>query len=102
MERNFFFNFVVGGLLIATSGFLSDTHSTYFAGLLYGSLPLGAFYLYWYSLKNKNPVDFIHGSVLGGIVWVLMVAILYLNIEKPIPMIGIASFIYGLFLLSNL
>ena len=100
--NNFLVNFIVGGLLIATSGLLSDIHSTYFAGLLYGSLPLGAFYLYWYSLKNKNPIDFIHGSVLGGIVWVLMVAMLYLNIEKPVPMIGIASLLYVVSLLSNL
>jgi hypothetical protein len=100
--NNFLLNFLVGGLLIASSGYLSDTHSTYYAGLMYGSLPLGAFYLYWYSLKNKNPLDFINGSILGGIVWVIMVAMLHLNTKKPVSMIGIASIIYGVFLLSNL
>lgn len=105
-DTDFIYNFVAGGLLIAISGYISKFHSSYASGLLYGSLPLGAYYLYLYSIYNdnnqrnlKNHVDkgleFIHGSVIGGILWVIMVAMLYLNIHNPIAMVFISSIIYA-------
>jgi len=93
--KEFLFNFISGGLLIASCGYISKYFSSYLSGLVYGSLPLGAFYLYLYSdyLKN-NKMNFIHGSVIGGIIWVVMVSLLYFNTKNPYLMVFIASIIY--------
>ena len=68
---------------------------------------LNAYYLYLYSIYNggteKNlttdldkGVDFVNGSVIGGILWVIMLAMLYLNLSNPITIVFIASVIYSL------
>jgi len=109
-DSDFIYNFIAGGLLIAVAGHISKFYSSYASGLLYGSLPLGAYYLYLYSIYNennqrnlKNDVDkgleFINGSVVGGILWVVMVAMLYLNIHNPIAMVFISSIIYAFIIL---
>lgn len=112
-DSDFIYNFIAGGLLIAVSGHISKFYSSYASGLLYGSLPLGAYYLYLYSIYNennqrnlKNDVDnglgFINGSVVGGILWVIMVAMLYLNIHNPIAMVVISSIIYAFIILLQI
>ena len=103
----FIYNFIAGWLLIAISGYISKFYSSYLSGLLYGSLPFGAYYLYLYSIYNGGTnkdfksdldkgVDFVNGSVIGGILWVIMLMLLYLNLHNPITIVFIASFIYAL------
>lgn len=107
VDTDFIYNFIAGGLLIAVSGYISKYYSSYISGLIYGSLPFGAYYLYLYSIYNggteKNlttdldkGVDFVNGSVIGGILWVIMLAMLYLNLSNPITIVFIASVIYSL------
>jgi hypothetical protein len=106
-DTDFIYNFIAGGLLIAISGYISKFYSSYLSGLLYGSLPFGAYYLYLYSIYNGGTnkdfksdldkgVDFVNGSVIGGILWVIMLMLLYLNLHNPIAIVFIASFIYAL------
>lgn len=106
-DTDFIYNFIAGGLLIAISGYISKFYSSYLSGLLYGSLPFGAYYLYLYSIYNGGTnkdfksdldkgVDFVNGSVIGGILWVIMLMLLYLNLHNPINIVFIASFIYAL------
>ena len=106
-DTDIIYNFIAGGLLIAVSGYISKFYSPYLSGLLYGSLPFGAYYLYLYSIYNSGNskdfksgldkgVDFVNGSVIGGILWVIMLAALYLNLENPITIVFIASFVYSL------
>lgn len=108
-DTDIIYNFIAGGLLIAVSGYISKFHSPYISGLLYGSLPLGAYYLYLYSIYNgggkqttesnfDKGLDFINGSVIGGILWVIMLAMLYMNLQNPINMVFISSILYVLFL----
>ena len=107
VDTDVIYNFIAGGLLIAVSGYISKYYSSYISGLIYGSLPFGAYYLYLYSIYNggteKNlstdldkGVDFVNGSVIGGILWVIMLAILYLNLSNPITVVFIASVVYSL------
>ena len=107
VDTDFIYNFIAGGLLIAVSGYISKYYSSYISGLIYGSLPFGAYYLYLYSIYNggteKNlstdldkGVDFVNGSVIGGILWVIMLAMLYLNLSNPITIVFIASVVYSL------
>lgn len=106
-DKDIIFNFVAGGLLIAVSGYISKYYSSYISGLIYGSLPFGAYYLYLYSIYNggteKNlttdldeGIDFVNGSVVGGILWVVMLGILYFNLSNPITIVFIASVVYSL------
>lgn len=106
-DKDIIFNFVAGGLLIAVSGYISKYYSAYISGLIYGSLPFGAYYLYLYSIYNggteKNlttdldkGVDFVNGSVVGGILWVIMMGMLYFNLSNPITIVFISSVIYSL------
>ena len=108
-DTDIIYNFIAGGLLIAVSGYISKFYSSYVSGLLYGSLPLGAYYLYLYSIYNeggKQPsktnldkgLDFVNGSVIGGVLWVIMLAMLYMNLQNPINMVFISSILYVLFL----
>ena len=108
-DTDIIYNFIAGGLLIAVSGYISKFHSPYISGLLYGSLPLGSYYLYLYSIYNgggkqttesnfDKGLDFINGSVIGGILWVIMLAMLYMNLQNPINMVFISSILYVLFL----
>ena len=75
--------------------------------MIYGSLPFGAYYLYLYSIYNggteKNfktdidkGVEFVNGSIIGGILWVFMLAMLYFNLTNPITIVFISSVIYSL------
>jgi len=107
VDTDVIYNFIAGGLLIAVSGYISKYYSSYISGLIYGSLPFGAYYLYLYSIYNggteKNlstdldkGVDFVNGSVIGGILWVIMLAMLYLNLSNPITVVFIASVVYSL------
>ncbi|MAR50601.1 MAG: hypothetical protein CML42_05700 [Rhodobacteraceae bacterium] len=81
MDKDLIINFLAGGILIAICGFLSKHYGGYVSGLLYGSMPLAAYYLYFYSIyvnKNKkNGFNFINGSIIGGILWVMFIALLY-------------------------
>jgi hypothetical protein len=106
-DKDFIFNFIAGGLLIAVSGYISKYYSSYISGLIYGSLPFGAYYLYLYSIYNggteKNlttdldkGVDFVNGSIVGGILWVVMLGMLYFNLSNPITIVFIASVVYSL------
>tara|TARA_B100001093_G_C26077202_1_gene697080 strand:- start:64 stop:429 length:366 start_codon:yes stop_codon:yes gene_type:complete len=108
-DLDFIYNFIAGGLLIAISGYISKFYSPYISGFLYGSVPLGAYYLYLYSIYNggsksqlktdsDNGLEFVNGSVIGGILWVFMVAMLYFNLYNPITMVAISSVIYSLIL----
>ena len=106
-DTDIIYNFIAGGLLIAVSGYISKFYSPYISGLLYGSLPFGAYYLYLYSIYNggteKNlttdldkGVDFVNGSIVGGILWVVMLGMLYFNLSNPITIVFIASVVYSL------
>ena len=106
-DKDIILNFIAGGLLISVSGYISKYYSSYISGLLYGSLPFGAYYLYLYSIYNggadKNwssdldkGIDFVNGSVIGGILWVIMLMMLYFNLSNPITIVFIASVVYSL------
>lgn len=112
-DTDFIYNFIAGGLLIAVSGYISKFYSSYVSGLLYGSLPLGAYYLYLYSIYNdgdkqtsktnlEKGLDFVNGSVIGGVLWVIMLAMLYLNLQNPINMVFISSIVYVLIIFLQL
>lgn len=112
-DTDFIYNFIAGGLLIAVSGYISKFYSSYVSGLLYGSLPLGAYYLYLYSIYNEGGkqtaesnldkgLDFVNGSVIGGVLWVVMLAMLYLNLHNPINMVFISSIVYVLIIFLQL
>jgi|TARA_Y100000389_G_scaffold126199_1_gene123553 hypothetical protein len=112
-DTDIIYNFIAGGLLIAVSGYISKFYSSYVSGLLYGSLPLGAYYLYLYSIYNQGGketsdsnfdkgLDFVNGSVIGGILWVIMLAVLYLNLHNPINMVFISSIVYVLIIFLQL
>lgn len=106
-DKDIVYNFIAGGLLISVSAYISKYYSSYVSGLIYGSLPFGAYYLYLYSIYNggtqKNlttdldkGIDFVNGSVLGGIIWVIMMMMLYFNLTNPITIVFIASVVYSL------
>ena len=112
-DTDFIYNFIAGGLLIAISGYISKFYSSYLSGLIYGSLPFGAFYLYLYSIYNggtkkdfKSDLDkgfnFINGSIIGGILWVIMISVLYINLQNPINIVFIATFIYILIIFTQI
>ena len=112
-DTDVIYNFIAGGLLIAVSGYISKFYSSYVSGLLYGSLPLGAYYLYLYSIYNEGGkqtaesnlekgIDFVNGSVIGGVLWVIMLAMLYLNLQNPINMVFISSIVYVLIIFLQL
>ena len=112
-DTDVIYNFIAGGLLIAVSGYISKFYSSYVSGLLYGSLPLGAYYLYLYSIYNEGGketsdsnldkgLDFVNGSVICGILWVIMLAMLYLNLHNPINMVFISSIVYVLIIFLQL
>ena len=82
LDKDVVFNFITGGLLIAASGMIAKHYSSYWSGVLYGSLPLAAYYLYFYSIyinkgEKKDGYEFINGCILGGVIWIGLVAILY-------------------------
>ena len=62
--------------------------------------------MYLYSIYNggteKNlttdldkGMDFVNGSVIGGLLWVFMILILYLKMSNPITIVFISSAIYS-------
>ena len=81
IDKDIVINFLAGGILIGLSGYLSKHYGGYISGLLYGSMPLAAYYLYFYSIyvkkEKQNGFNFINGSVVGGVFWVVFVALLY-------------------------
>lgn len=81
IDKDIVINFLAGGILIGLSGYLSKHYGGYVSGLLYGSMPVAAYYLYFYSIyvkkEKKNGFNFINGSVIGGILWVVFVMLLY-------------------------
>ena len=96
--QKFFINMVLGGFVIATSALITENVSTTLGGVLYGSLPLGAFYLYLYvnfiyGSRSSN-IQFINGSVMGGILWVIMVCLLYINPKRPISSVVYSILFY--------
>jgi hypothetical protein len=113
LDTDIICNFIAGGLLIAVSGYISKFHSPYVSGLLYGSLPLGAYYLYLYTIYNGGTKpnfvtdldkgrEFVNGSVVGGVLWVIMLAMLYMNLHNPINMVFISSIVYVLIIFLQL
>ena len=48
IDKDIVINFLAGGILIGLSGFLSKHYGGYVSGLLYGSMPVAAYYLYFY------------------------------------------------------
>lgn len=81
IDKDIVINFLAGGILIGLSGYLSKHYGGYIGGLLYGSAPFAAYYLYFYSIyvkkENKNGFNFINGAVVGGILWIVFVMLLY-------------------------
>ena len=96
--QKFFINMVLGGFVIATSALITENVSTTLGGVLYGSLPLGAFYLYLYVYfingSRSSNIQFINGSVMGGILWVIMVCLLYINPKRPISSVVYSILFY--------
>jgi len=81
-DRDFIFNFLGGGLMIACCGYISKHYTSYLSGLLYGGMPFAAYYLYFYSIyinegKKKDGEHFLNGCMIGGVIWILLVALLY-------------------------
>ena len=81
-DQDIIFNFIFGGLLIATTGAISKYYSSYWSGIIYGSFPLAAYYLYFYAIyinsgRKKDGYEFINGCIIGGMLWVIFVALLY-------------------------
>lgn len=80
MDREFVLNFIFGGLMIAVCGHIGKRYSNYASGILYGSVPLGAYYLYFYFTEvvgQKNGYEYIKGCIYGGILWLVFVVLLY-------------------------
>tara|TARA_A100001015_G_scaffold299286_1_gene383154 strand:- start:836 stop:1273 length:438 start_codon:yes stop_codon:yes gene_type:complete len=78
--KGLLFNFVVGGSLIAASGFISDVYSSSLSGIFYGSMPLGLIYLYIYIQLNKNnneSKEYALFSIIGGLIWVIIAVMLW-------------------------
>ena len=109
IDTDFIYNFIAGGLVIAISGYISKFYSSYLSGWLYGSLPFATYYLYLYTVYNSNKKndfktqlnkgrEFINGAVIGGIIWVFMISLIYLNLENPINIVFIASVVYVFFM----
>lgn len=96
--KKFFINMVLGGFVIAMSALITENVSTTLGGVLYGSLPLGAFYLYLYVYfiygSRSSNIQFINGSVMGGILWVIMVCLLYINPNRPISSVVYSILFY--------
>ena len=49
--KGLLFNFVVGGSLIAASGFISDVYSSSLSGIFYGSMPGFNLLIYLHTIK---------------------------------------------------
>ena len=98
LDKDIIFNFIAGGLLISICGYITKSRDSYASGFVYGSLPLGAYYLYLYTLYTKNnngdAVKYINGAFFGGILWVLVVGLLYLNYFNPIQTVVLSSILY--------
>ncbi len=78
--RDFLFNFLIGGGLIAGCGLISQVFSGSLSGMIYSSIPLGLFYLYVYIfLKSgkKESGKYALFSIIGGIIWVLTAVLIY-------------------------
>ena len=100
--NRFLTNFVLGGFLIAVAGWLANIReSSFFAGLIYGSLPIGLFYLYW-QLAASQRRSFVDGSMVGGLVWVAIASCLYLNVDRPLLPLLLASVAYAGLVYSQL
>lgn len=100
--NRFLTNFVLGGFLIAVAGWLATIReSSFFAGFIYGSLPIGLFYLYW-QLAASQRRSFVDGSMLGGLVWVAMASCLYLDVDRPLLPLLVASVAYVSLVYSQL
>ena len=106
IDKDFLYNFITGGLLISVCGYISKSNDSYSSGFIYGSLPLGAYYLYLYTLytkKNSNEsMKFVNGAFLGGILWVLTVGLLYINFFNPVYTVSLASILYFVILYYHL
>jgi hypothetical protein len=100
--QKFFINMLIGGFFIALAGFTTEIFSSTLGGVLYGSLPIGAFYLYIFVYLNNihktnvriESLNFINGSVLGGIIWVILVCLLYINPDKPFETVSFSMLSY--------
>lgn len=98
IDKDFLYNFIAGGLLISICAHITKSNDSYASGFVYGSLPLGAYYLYLYTLytkkNSKDAIKYINGAFLGGILWVLTVGLLYINYFNPIHTVGLSTIIY--------
>ena len=106
IDNEIIFNFIAGGLLIAGCGYITKAYNSYSSGFVYGSLPLGAYYLYLYTLYTKNnkrdAIKYINGAVLGGILWVLAVGLLYIDYFNPMQTVVLISILYFFILYYHL
>ena len=78
--REFIFNFLIGGGLIAGCGLVSQIFSGSLSGMIYSSIPIGLYYLYIYVFiksGRKESGKYALFSIIGGIIWVLMAVLLY-------------------------
>jgi len=102
LTQKFFLNMLIGGFFVALAGFITEIFSTTLGGVFYGSLPIGAFYLYLFVYLNNmykpnvrvKGLNFINGSVFGGILWVIMVCCLYINPDKPLETVTLSMIFY--------
>lgn len=106
IDKEIVFNFITGGLLIAGCGYITKSYNSYSSGFVYGSLPLGAYYLYLYTLYTKNnktdAIKYINGAILGGVLWVLVVGLLYIDYLNPIQTVILISILYFFILYYHL
>jgi hypothetical protein len=66
--------------MIAVCGHIGKRYSSYASGILYGAVPIGAYYLYFYFtrvLKQNNGYDYIKGCIYGGLLWIAFIMLLY-------------------------
>ena len=54
IDSNFIFDLVVGGLIIAISGFFIRHNNSVIGGFIYGAFPVGFIYLYLTTYKKFN------------------------------------------------
>ena len=60
------------------------------------NLIINSIYHHEDSFNYNDDFDFVNGSIVGGILWVVMLGMLYFNLSNPITIVFIASVVYSL------